>query len=244
MGFLAWYIAMPAQDIDEYAIRDQYIVQLNGGMDGIKFFPTCTDIHVIKCLSKNMNIWLVQSDKQNILAELKTNPSVRVAQYNHGHVVQRSIIPNDSLFNLQWNMLNTAHPGADISATQAWQLNHSNLTQLGDTIVIAIVDGAGIDSSSSGPGITQAGFDTEHPDLNFFINHHEIPHNGIDDDGNGYIDDYNGWNVFTNTDSVFYASNQHPTHVSGIAAARGDNTIGVAGVSWGAKILPVVGASK
>jgi hypothetical protein len=243
MVFLALYVTMPAQDIDEYAIRDQYIVQLNGGIDGAKFFTAYPDMHIMKCLSKNMNIWLIQSNTNGVLTKLKTNPSVKVAQYNHGHVVQRSIIPNDSLFNLQWNMLNTAHPGADISATQAWQLNHSNLTQLGDTIVIAVIDGGGIDSSSSGPGFTTAGFDTQHPDLNFFINHHEIPHNGIDDDGNGYIDDYNGWNVFTDNDSVYYPS-QHPTHVSGIAGAKGNNTIGVAGVTWGAKILPVVGASN
>jgi hypothetical protein len=240
-------MAAIAQDIDQYAIRDQYIVQLHSGIDGTKFFAAYTDIAIKECLSKNMNIWLLQSEGQDILTKLNGTASVKVAQYNHGHIIHRNLVPNDSLFNLQWNMLNTATPGADISATEAWQLNHSNLTRLGDSIVIAIIDGAGGDSSSAGPGYSESGFDIGHPDINFFVNHHEIPDNGIDDDSNGYVDDYRGWNVFTHTDDIYSpggGSDDHPTHVSGIAAARGDNTIGVAGVCWGAKILGVVGASN
>jgi hypothetical protein len=245
--FLALSLVIRAQEADEFSIPDQYIVQLKGGIDGAKFFVPYPDMSIKKCLSKNMNIWLIQSATNDLLSILKSNPSVKVAQYNHSGVVRRaSLIPNDSLFNMQWNMLNTAHPGADISATEAWYLNHSPLSQMGDTIVIAVIDGDGGDSSSSGPAFTDAGFDTHHPDINFFINHHEIPNNGIDDDGNGYIDDYNGWNVFTNTDSVYDPSSNsaHATHVSGIAGAIGNNNIGVAGVGWGAKIMPVVGASN
>jgi hypothetical protein len=226
-------MVLPAQEIDEFSIPDQYIVQLNGGIDGENFFSAMNDLRVKECLSKHMNIWLVQSDTKGILHKLQLDPSVKVAQYNHDHITRRSIIPNDSLFNLQWNMLNTANPGADISTTQAWQLNHSNVTQTGDSIVIAVIDG-GLGS----------GFDIYHPDINFFVNHQEIPNNGRDDDGNGYIDDYHGWNIFGNNDSVYATSDPHATHVSGIAAAIGNNHIGVAGVCWGAKVLAVNGASN
>jgi hypothetical protein len=219
-----------AQQIDENSIPDQYIVQLNGSIDGVKFFETATDMKVLQCLSKHMNIWLIQSETKDILATLKTSPWVKVVQYNHTGIKHRALMPNDSLYNLQWNM-------PDISAPDAWQLNHRNVTVAGDSIVIAIVDG----------GIGE-GFDIYHPDINFFINHQEIPNNNIDDDGNGFIDDYHGWNIFSLNDSVYStvggSTNQHATHVSGIAAAKGNNTIGVAGVSWGTKILAVNGAAN
>jgi len=223
-----------AQQADEFSIPNEYIIQFNGSGAVIgDFFEGHGNINPIKCLSKSMNIWLINSGS-DLIKSLTGDPDVKVIQYNH-HGIQRraSLVPNDSLFNMQWNLLNTARPGDDISATEAWQLNHSPLTQMGDTIVIAVIDG-GLGS----------GFDIYHPDINFFINHHEIPNNGIDDDGNGYIDDYHGWNVFGNNDSVYNAFDGHPTHVSGIAGAIGNNGIGVAGVSWGTKILPINGASE
>ena len=234
MVLLISSLMMKAQEADEFSISDQYIVQLKGNIVAAAFFHTkYKDVTLIECLSKSMDIWLLKSDRKDILTEFKKDPLIKVAQYNHTGVQKRSIVPNDSLFNLQWNMHNTQYPGDDISATQAWQLNHSNLTQMGDTIVIAVIDG-GLGS----------GFDIYHPDINFFVNHHEIPNNGMDDDGNGYIDDYHGWNVFGNNDSVYSTSDPHATHVSGIAAAIGNNSIGVAGVSWGTKVLAVNGASN
>ena len=232
--FLALSLMVRAQSADEFAIPDQYIIQLKGGIEGTKFFAFYPYFVVKKCLSKNMNIWLIQSGTPDVLKLLSADPSVKVAQYNHHGIKRRaSLVPNDSLFSMQWNMLNAAHPGADISATQAWQLNHSNVSSMGDSIVIAVIDG--------GPG---SGFDLYHPDINFFINHQEIPNNGVDDDGNGFIDDYLGWNVFGNNDSVYNGFDAHPNHVSGIAAGRGNNRIGVAGVSWGTKVLAINGASE
>jgi hypothetical protein len=229
--YLVMSMTIAGQAVDENAISGQYIVMLRGNTDAHHFFSTGYDIQKPECLSKSMNIWLVKTEATDMLESLTKDPSVILAQYNHGNIRQRSLIPNDSLFNMQWNMHNTGTPGADISAPQAWQINHSAVTRMGDTIVIAVIDGT---------------FDLAHPDLNFFVNKNEIPNNGRDDDGNGYIDDYLGWNVFTNNDSVQATnlSDEHATHVSGIAAAKGNNGIGVAGVCWGAKILAVTGADN
>ena len=75
----------------------------------------------------------------------------------------------------------------------------------------------------------------------FGKNTDEIPDNGIDDDENGYVDDYDGWNSSSHNDNIILGN--HGIHVAGIAGAIGNNDIGVAGVNWGAKILPVIGSS-
>jgi hypothetical protein len=97
---------------------------------------------------------------------------------------------------------------------------------MGDSIIIAVIDG---------------GFYLNHPDLHFWTNYEEIPGNGIDDDGNGYIDDVNGWNAFNNNGTI--GTDLHGTHCSGIAAAIGNNNLGVCGVNWGAKIMAIQGSS-
>ena len=66
----------------------------------------------------------------------------------------------------------------------------------------------------------------------------EVPGNGIDDDDNGYIDDDRGWD-FVNLDNDPIDDQEHGTHVSGIIGAVGNNAIGVAGVTWQVKIMPL-----
>jgi hypothetical protein len=139
-------------------------------------------------------------------------------------------LPDDLQFGTQYALHNTGQGGgtvdADIDAPEAWDITTGGLTSAGDSIVIAIVDD---------------GFQLTHPDLNFWKNNFEIAANGIDDDGNGYIDDTKGWNAVNNSNSIVLA--QHGTHVTGIAAARGNNAMGVSGVDWKAKVMPVVGST-
>lgn len=188
-------------------------------------------------LSERFNIYLL-SDKSKtrnnfeLQSAISNYPSVIYVQINHKITLRKSeeIIPNDSLFNKQWSLLNTGqvsgYEGADIDATSAWNFTTGGTTVLGDTIVIAVVDG---------------GCDIDHEDLDIWINHNEIPDNNIDDDNNGYIDDYYGWNAYNNSGDI--PDNLHGTHVSGIAGAIGNNEKGVAGVNWNVKILPIAGES-
>ncbi|MCH7948230.1 MAG: hypothetical protein IIC66_10580, partial [candidate division Zixibacteria bacterium] len=143
-----------------------------------------------KLLSKRLNIWLYEYDTlvakstgdETLLASVSNHNEVAIAQFNH-EVSLRSTFPDDPNFGNQWALHNTAQLGgvvdADIDAPEAWDIATGDTTVQGDEIVIAVIDG---------------GFDLNHTDLLFWKNELEIPGNGIDDDGNGYIDDYHGWN--------------------------------------------------
>lgn len=221
---------------DEFAIPNQCIIQLSaeGNIDEI----TATDkkISLKEILSKQMKIYLLE--KQNDvfstdeILELARKKNVIAAQHNH-RVHKRNFVPNDPYFSQQWNMLNTGQlngkPGTDIKATDAWAINNSPLTKTGDTLVVAVIDEY---------------FALNHEDLNFFVNRNEIPNNGMDDDGNGYIDDYQGWNAYNNNGDVMGGvGNNHSTGIAGIIGAYSNNSVGVAGIVSGVKILPV-GASS
>lgn len=114
---------------------------------------------------------------------------------------------------------------------QAGYLGHLDLTDAWNyttgkpSIVVAIVD---------------TGVDISHDDLamGIWTNEGEIPGNGIDDDGNGYVDDVHGWN-FPDDNNVIDDDYGHGTHVAGIAAARINNSIGIAGIAGNVTIMPV-----
>lgn len=140
----------------------------------------------------------------------------------------RSTTPNDQQFGQQWQFLNTGQSGgtagADFNICSAWDVTTGGVTPNGDTIVVCVIDN---------------GIDVSHPDLlpNLWINHNEIPNNGIDDDNNGYIDDYQGWNSALNNSNI--AGGPHGTSVAGIVGAKGNNSMGVAGVNWTTKVMIV-----
>lgn len=137
-------------------------------------------------------------------------------------------VPNDPFFNFQWGHDNTGQSiagvlgtiDADSDLTDAWD------TTIGSrNVVIAVID---------------TGVDYRHIDLadNMWINPGEIPGNGIDDDGNGFVDDVSGWD-FGDLDNDPDDQAAHGTHVAGIIGAVGNNGIGVAGVAWNVSILPI-----
>ena len=132
--------------------------------------------------------------------------------------------PNDLVPEL-WGMNNTGQNGgtadADIDAPEAWQIH----TGRNDAPIIAVID---------------TGIDYNHPDLaaNMWTNKGEIPGNGIDDDGNGVIDDVHGFNANAQTGDPM-DGHGHGTHCAGTIGAVGNNGIGVVGVNHNAQIMAV-----
>lgn len=226
--WISTFLLLTAAAFCQDRIPGQVIVQLEKDSGADQFFKSILPAHSkIKLLSESWNIWLVyitEGEEDRLLKKLRKYPAVLFAQFNH-RIAKRSIIPNDSLFSSQWNLQNTGQsggtPGADIKAPQAWGLGTGGITAQGDSIVIAVID---------------EGFYLQHEDLRFRKNRLD-PRNGIDDDNNGYIDDYHGWDVRTNTDSI--PNDSHGTHCAGIAAAAGNNLMGVAGVAYNALLMPV-----
>ncbi|HLN52258.1 MAG TPA: S8 family serine peptidase [Lentimicrobium sp.] len=236
--FCSLFFQSPAQS-DENKISGELLVMFKNDLNPLSNTLLKSDLEangitVDHKLGKSLNIWLLrfsetEVDPHAVLKLLKLHPDVQLAQFNHP-VTEREIIPNDPSFNMQWAFKNTGQssgvPGADIHVTEAWELTTSGVTALGDTIVVAVIDG---------------GVDLNHSDLNLKKNYNEIPVNGIDDDGNGYIDDFNGWNAYNGSGNM--VTHDHGTHVIGIVAAKTNNALGVAGVSFNAKVLPVAGSS-
>ena len=148
------------------------------------------------------------------------NSKFRV-DFDSTYFYENSTLPDDTLFASQWHLLNTGQGAGvdneDITAPEAW-----NIISGSPNVDIAVIDG---------------GIQLDHPDLvnNIWRNADEIPGNNIDDDGNGYIDDINGWNFANNNNSPYI--DLHGTHVAGIIGAEGNNSKGISGVTWDTNLM-------
>ena len=139
-------------------------------------------------------------------------------------VAEAAFTPNDPFFasSGRWGQPFADLWGAkQIAAPAAWD------TTRGAGIVVAVVD---------------TGIDYNHPDIaaNVWTNPGEIPGNGIDDDGNGYVDDVRGWD-FADDDADPLDDHLHGTHVAGTIAAVGDNALGIVGVAFESRVMAVRG---
>jgi subtilisin family serine protease len=170
-------------------------------------------------------ILVVKTTKEiaQVLTLLKGLPGVEFVEPNYIYTHQAT--SNDPLYTngSLWGMYGSATSPANqygSGAGTAWANN-----KIGSSSVIV--------------GIIDEGFMTTHPDLsaNTWVNPYETA-NGIDDDGNGYIDDVNGWDFAANNASVYDGtSDDHGTHVAGTIGAKGGNGLGVAGVCWNVKMI-------
>lgn len=160
-----------------------------------------------------------------LIATLNADPSVELVEPNYLRWVRAD--PNDTRFAEMWGLKNTGQTvngtagtaSADVKFVEA---RSQARTPLGEIVV----------------GVIDTGLDYIHPDLaaNVWVNAQETPLNGTDDDGNGYVDDYRGYD-FASGDADPADSGYHGTHVAGTIAALGDNQAGVIGVNDKVRIL-------
>ena len=142
-------------------------------------------------------------------ARFEQRDGVRYAQPNHRYHLDQ--IPNDPLFGSLWGM-------TKIDAPAAWDTNTGS-----PAVTVAVVD---------------TGIDYTHPDLQGNVWLNDDPINGVDDDGNGKVDDLRGWNFMAGTNDPM-DDVDHGTHVAGTIGATGNNGQGVAGVNWNVRVMAI-----
>jgi hypothetical protein len=179
------------------------------------------DITIKRCLSQHLNIWLLGFDpaivaESAMLDRVRRLPAVSLAQFNR-QLEPRSTYPNEfngGLGPANWQ-LERAH------APEAWDITTGGITTTGEQLVIAVVDLL---------------FDPNDADFDLWQNMDEIPNNAIDDDNNGFVDDYDGWSFQNNSDNI----PDDPGHGYAMirtAAAKGNNNMDISGVGWNIKAL-------
>lgn len=216
----------------KYKKRQDYTKSLHRAMGSsvIRSFKMFPDLEHVR-LPEGMSV------REGIIRYM-ADPIVEYAEPNYIRKVSK--IPNDTYFNQQWSLLNTGQfngtPGSDMKITDAWDISTGS-----NDVVIAVID---------------TGMDYNHPDLisNRWLNDKEIPDNGIDDDGNGKIDDRFGWDFTTcakfnpttgrcsapkGQDKDPIDDNGHGTHVAGIIGASGNNATDISGVMWNVRLMPL-----
>lgn len=167
---------------------------------------------------------LIRFDKsvgvEEAVRRAQQDPRVQYAEPDY-FVYAMDTIPNDPFFSQMWGLSNVGSQTSNIDAPRAW-----DITTGIDDVVAVVLD---------------TGVDLQHEDLaaNAWSNPREIAGNGIDDDGNGFIDDLVGWNFFDGTNQPFksYTEDSHGTHVAGTIGAAGNNAKGVTGVAWHVRIM-------
>ncbi len=163
---------------------------------------------------------------ETLKAAYEQSPFVEVVEYNYLRpTLADAVFPNDPKYPEQWSLPLMKLP-------QAWAIEKGNRE-----VVIAIID---------------SGIDYRHDDLasKAWINPDEVPDNGLDDDGNGYVDDIYGWDFtdapnlqaegdYIEGDNEPIDERGHGTHVAGIAGAMPDNGIGIAGIAWECPLMAI-----
>ena len=209
-------------------IPGEFIVRFEGDVDAQKWGEELGLNHS-RALSRRAKIHLFElpssmspADDWAMLRALRNDDRLVGAQFNH-KVQSRETLPDDPALNQQWHHVQNGDH--DIDSDLAWDITTGGQTADGTRIVVAVLEGGGANYN--------------HIDLidNHWVNDQEIPDNGIDDDNNGFVDDYNGWHAQNNNDNI--GGSGHGTSVSGMIGATGNNGSGGVGVNWDVEIMQV-----
>jgi subtilisin family serine protease len=218
-------------------ITDEIVVRLKPGKDltSLAGLLQSYGLLLVKPMWGTQNEYVLRLQDPKAVSPLEAANAlfesglVEWAQPNFIQEYKRSFTPNDPRLSRQWDLTGTDN-GTSTAYTRA--LKAWDITLGSPDITIAVIDD---------------GIQMDHPDLtdNIFNNPGEIPGNGVDDDGNGFIDDVRGWDFINNDNdpSPFVLDKPdgdfHGTAVAGVAAARGDNGKGGSGACPRCTILPV-----
>ncbi|MCS6930084.1 MAG: S8 family peptidase [Saprospiraceae bacterium] len=173
-----------------------------------------------KVIAPRWHIYLLSFDETAthtaaLLQAARQHPDIVAAQWNH-RVEERATYPNDPDWSRQKGFELIGMP-------EAWDVATGGLRLGKDTIVVAVLEKGALRT---------------HPDLipNYWFNWKEIPNNGRDDDDNGYVDDFRGWNPRRNSDNPGSPA-FHGTAVNAIIGAKGNNNLGVTGINWNVRLM-------
>ena len=233
MNFKTLSVALAAAFLSALAdaqghIPGQFVVQFHHDLDAAKFAKEYGLVH-LQDLSPRAHIDLLafpatstNADDWEALRAMRQDGRLEAVQFNHV-VEERETVPNDPSFGQQWHHVQGGDH--DIDTDLAWDITTGGSAANGARIVVAVLEGGGSNYN--------------HVDLigNHWVNDAEIPGNGVDDDENGFVDDYNGWNATNNSDNI--SAGGHGTSVSGMIGATGDNGVGGVGVNWDVEIMQV-----
>lgn len=185
-----------------------------------------------KLMDTSTGVWYIASvtgDVQQVMANVRALDNVVLAEYDYMYAAaDTTLIDSDTVAEaVQGNA----------SCRDQWYLRSGNLQKSWELLRTRGIAAGG--DSSVVVAVIDTGVDYTHEDLkdNIWVNTKEIPGNGIDDDGNGYIDDVYGVDLETGRDSGM-DDNGHGTHVAGIIAAS-NNHIGVVGLAYNVKLMPI-----
>jgi len=218
---------------NEVIVRFSQKAETKNSLTGISSFDNVISRYNVQKITpvlenKEFYIYHILCEKKLNFEELKNLVNIKseiiYVQPNYINKML-SVTPNDPKYYKQWGL-------EAIRANKAWDIEKGN-----EQVVIGLID---------------SGVDYNHPDLvnNIWINPDEIPDNGIDDDNNGFIDDWQGWD-FTDTEMLDALGDcrerdddpmddlGHGTHCAGIISAQTNNNLGVAGVTWFCKLMNI-----
>lgn len=203
---------LQAQDTEDIIVRYK-----EGMTPTLSKIDPSNEVIAVRSIFEDLNLYVftLRSDKKKaaIINNLQGSPNVL---YAHPSMVLRNRqVPNDPDYPAQWSL-------PKIGMEEVWDITTGGLNHIGKDIVIAVLDD---------------GYQMDHPELNNVIwsNDEEIADNGIDDDNNGYVDDFFGLNARTLNDDHEVFS--HGTSVLGIIGATSNDERTMAGINWNAKMM-------